>query len=133
MDTKLIKMAIEARENAYVPYSGFKVGAALLAEDGSIYTGCNVENASFGGTVCAERVAYLKAVSEGKRSFIKIAIAGGKDNVTPTPPCGICRQVLSELCADSLQVLMATGEGYGFKASTLGNLLPEGFGNSNLE
>ncbi|MBQ3081548.1 MAG: cytidine deaminase [Clostridia bacterium] len=128
MDTKLVKMAIEARGNAYAPYSGFYVGAALLAEDGSVYTGCNIENASFGGTVCAERCALFKAVSDGKRGFKAIAVAGGKGEVALTPPCGICRQVLSEHCDPSMAVLMAKdGEGTYFK-TTLGELLPLGFG-----
>lgn len=127
MDTKLVKMAIQARDKAYAPYSGFKVGAALLAEDGIVYTGCNIENASFGATVCAERVALFKGVSEGQGSFTAIAIAGGRETVGNTPPCGICRQVLAEHCSPSLSILIATdGEG-AYVKTTLGELLPNSF------
>ena len=132
MDTKLVKAAVKAREAAYAPYSGFKVGAALLAEDGTVYTGCNIENASFGGTVCAERCALFKAVSEKQRNFIGLAVAGGKGEVTVTAPCGICRQVLSEHCAPTMPVLIAKdGEGNYIK-TTLGELLPNSFGAENL-
>lgn len=127
MDTKLVKMAIKARDVAYAPYSGVKVGAALLADDGTVYTGCNIENASFGATVCAERVALFKAISEGKRGFSAIAIAGGRESVGNTPPCGICRQVLAEHCNPSLKVLIACdGEG-AYAKTTLAELLPNSF------
>ena len=132
MDTKLIKMAISAREAAYAPYSGFRVGAALLAEDGSIYTGCNIENASFGATVCAERVALFKAVSDGKYSFKAIALAGGREAPEAVTPCGICRQTLAEFCDASLAVLTASDVGGGFTKTTLGDLLPQSFGKHNL-
>lgn len=133
MDTKLVKTAIKARENAYAPYSGFKVGAALVSEDGTVYAGCNIENASFGATVCAERVALFKAVSEGKSRFTAIAIAGGKDAVSPTPPCGICRQVLAEHCEATLEVLIAEDESGAYTKTTLGALLPNGFGAESLK
>ena len=99
---ELIRQAMEARKNSYSPYSGFQVGAALLCEDGTVYTGCNVENAAYGPTNCAERTAVFKAVSEGKREFKRIAIVGGHEgeSVAPTP-CGVCRQVLSEFCKPS--------------------------------
>ena len=101
---KLVALALEARERAYTPYSGFAVGAALLCADGSVYQGCNIENAAFGPTVCAERVAVFKAVSEGKRDFAAIAVAGGRAGQDVTglfPPCGVCRQVLREFCGRS--------------------------------
>lgn len=96
---ELVKMAEEAMENAYSPYSKFKVGAALVADDGSVYTGCNIENSSFGATICAERTAIVKAVSEGKRKFEKIAIVSSSGDTTY--PCGICRQVMSEFMTDA--------------------------------
>ena len=96
---ELVKMAEEAMENAYSPYSKFKVGAALVADDGSVYTGCNIENSSFGATICAERTAIVKAVSEGKRKFEKIAIVSSSGDTTY--PCGICRQVMSEFMIDA--------------------------------
>lgn len=100
-------MAAEGMEKSYSPYSDFKVGAALLCKDGTIYVGCNVENASYGGTVCAERTAFLKAVSEGKRDFEKIAIVGGLRGNPDTPcyPCGICRQFLAEFCGGEFEIL----------------------------
>ncbi len=101
---RLIKRAKDARKNAYAPYSGFKVGAALLTSDGSIYTGCNIENASYGLTNCAERTAVFKAVSEGEREFETIALVG--DSEGPTTPCGACRQVLLEF-SDDMEVIMS--------------------------
>ena len=94
----LLDAAIRARENAHAPYSHFQVGAALEGTNGRIYTGCNVENATYGLTVCAERVAVLKAVSEGARKFTRIAVAADTDALTP--PCGACRQILWEFCGD---------------------------------
>ena len=130
MDEKeLIRRAVEARERAYAPYSKFAVGAALLAADGRIFTGCNVENASYGLTVCAERVAVFKAVSEGAREFKAIAIACGKK---PCTPCGACRQVLYEFAPDIL-VIMTDAEGKEVKKAYLRELLPIGFGPSSLE
>ena len=107
MKQTLCDKAKEARNNAYTPYSGFKVGAALLCSDGSIYTGCNIENASYSPTVCAERVAIFKAVSEGKREFSAIAVCGspkGELTAKLCYPCGVCRQVLSEFCGDDFKV-----------------------------
>lgn len=111
-DRELVSAALEAMKNAYAPYSRCHVGAALLCEDGSVYTGCNVENASFGATNCAERTAVFKAVSEGKRRFTAVAVVGGKNGkVTETfPPCGICRQVLSEFAAENMRVILFDGE-----------------------
>lgn len=123
-EQELIKLAVEARKLAYAPYSKFAVGAALLAEDGRIFTGCNVENASFGLTVCAERVAVLKAVSEGARKFVALAVACGDE---PCAPCGACRQVLHEFTPDLL-VIMADGEGKNWRTAQLTQLFPDGFG-----
>lgn len=125
----LIKAALEARNNAYAPYSHFAVGASLLADDGTVFTGCNVENASYGATNCAERTAFFKAVSEGKRKFTAIAIAGGTEGREPEDyvyPCGICRQVMSEFCDGDFVVLAAKNEG-DFVKLRLGELLPESF------
>lgn len=121
----LAETAIKAAEMAYAPYSNFKVGAALLAEDGRIFTGCNVENSSFGVTNCAERTALFKAVSEGCRKFCSIAIAGGKDEVAA--PCGVCRQALSEFCEPSMPVRCVTLDGKIVRDYTLGGLLPASF------
>ncbi len=127
----LVNSAIEARKNAYVRYSHFQVGAAVLCDDGSIYTGCNVENASYGATICAERVAITKAVSEGKRRIIKIAIVGGPAGrpVSKTMPCGICRQFLSEFGSKETEIILASTEDSMLKyyLYTLGELLPEVF------
>ena len=126
---KLITKAVEAKKYAYVPYSQFRVGAALLTEDGTIYTGCNIENVSFGATNCAERTAVFKAVSEGKRTFQAIAITG--DNGDYLPPCGICRQVLQEFAGDSLKIILAN-DTEDYKVTTLGELLPGAFSSKNL-
>lgn len=123
----LIEYAIEAMGQAYAPYSGYKVGAALLCADGAVYQGCNIENASFTPTVCAERTAIFKAVSEGHRDFSAIAICGGKDGVITGlfPPCGVCRQVMREFCADDFKLYLATPD--GFEEWTLAQLLPCSF------
>ena len=106
MDSReLLKIAEEARFNAYVPYSKFRVGAALLTSDGKVYTGCNIESASFGATNCAERTAIFKAISEGEKKFVKLAVASdNSDKNQPTWPCGICRQVIVEF-ADDIQII----------------------------
>lgn len=106
-ELKLISMAANAMQTSYSPYSDFKVGAALLCDDDSVYVGCNVENASYGATVCAERTAFLKAVSDGKRNFSKIAIVGGLrgDIDSPCYPCGICRQFMAEFCDGEFEIL----------------------------
>ena len=113
---------------AYAPYSGFQVGAALLAKDGKVYTGCNIEYAAYGPTNCAERTAVFKAVSEGCREFTAIAVCGGKDGVITGafPPCGVCRQVLREFCGEDFTVYVVTGED-SFTAYTLAQLLPHSF------
>ena len=124
---KLCELAKEAMLRAYAPYSGFKVGAALLCADGAVYQGCNIENASYTPTVCAERTAFFKAISEGKRDFAAIAICGGKDGVITGrfPPCGVCRQVMREFCKDDFSVYLVTPDGY--EAVTLADLLPFSF------
>lgn len=131
---KLICKALEAMKYSYSPYSGFAVGAALLAKSGKIYTGCNIENAAFGPTVCAERTAFFKAVSEGEREFEKIAVAGGKSGkVTDYAfPCGVCRQVMAEFCEKNFEIITAKSES-DYISRTLGDLLPEKFGKNNLE
>lgn len=119
----LLKKATEARENAYAPYSGFKVGAALETEDGKIYTGCNVENAAYSPSICAERVAVAKAVSDGERKFRRILIVA--DTKDPCPPCGVCRQVLVEF-NPKIEVILANVAGKTEKTS-LSDLLPSPF------
>ena len=135
MDTnKLIRAAFEARERAYAPYSHFKVGAALLAEDGRIFTGCNIENAGYTPSNCAERTAFFKAVSEGVRDFQAICIVGGKDGKLTeyTAPCGVCRQVMMEFCdPETFQIILAVDK-EKYDIFTLNELLPLGFGPSNL-
>lgn len=124
----LVSAALEARERAYCPYSGFAVGAALLAADGRIFTGCNIENATQGPGVCAERTALYKAVSEGVRDFTAIAVAGGKAGLPPEqfcPPCGVCRQALAEFCVPSLEIILVSQN--GIERHTLGELFPLAF------
>lgn len=135
MDNKeLIKQALLARTYSYSPYSDYQVGAALLSENGKVYTGCNVENAAFTPTNCAERTAFFKAVSEGVRNFQKIAIAGSpKGSITQYAyPCGVCRQVMMEFCnPDKFQIIVAESE-TDYKVFYLRELLPEGFGPENV-
>ena len=128
-DSELYKAAEKAREFSYCPYSGFAVGAALETKDGEVFTGCNIENSSFGVTNCAERTALFKAVSEGKTSFAKIAVCGGKKGEKPVfcTPCGVCRQALSEFCGEDFRIILFD-EADGVKAFTLPELLPFSFG-----
>ena len=125
---ELIALAKDAMTRAYAPYSGFKVGAALLCQDGTVYQGCNIENAAFSPTVCAERTAIFKAVSEGKREFAAIAVCGGKDGVITGlfPPCGVCRQVMAEFCGADFPVYLADANGV-WEKKTLAELLPLSF------
>ena len=125
---KLMALAIEAMGHAYVPYSGYKVGAALLCKDGSVYQGCNIENASYSPTVCAERTAFFKAVYDGHRDFTAIAVCGGKDGVITGafPPCGVCRQVMREFCEDDFLIYLIGAEGT-YETVTLSDLLPHSF------
>lgn len=125
---KLIKEAEKARKKAYTPYSKFKVGAALLSVDGKIFTGCNIENASFGLAVCAERVAIFKAISEGSTKFKAIAVIGDTDK--PCSPCGACRQVISEF-GEGIPLIMANLKG-DVKIKKIKELLPEAFGKNDL-
>ena len=124
----LLAMAEEARGASYSPYSGISVGAALLTADGKVYRGANIENSSFTPTVCAERVAFFKAISEGERDFVAIAISGGVDgkpSKADFPPCGVCRQVMSEFCKKDFYVIWGNEEKITKK--TLAQILPDGF------
>ena len=132
---QLIRAAFAARRFAYTPYSHFKVGAALLARSGQVFTGCNIESASYSPTNCAERTALFKAVSEGVTEFSAIAIVGSREgevNRIVTSPCGVCRQALFEFGGPELTVIMARSE-EDYLETTLGELLPYGFGPKNLE
>ncbi|ETW78562.1 hypothetical protein HETIRDRAFT_410632 [Heterobasidion irregulare TC 32-1] len=134
---RLIQAAIDAKKGSYSPYSKFRVGAALLTSDGQIVSGANIENASYGGTICAERTALVKAVSDGSRSFVALAV--NTDVAEALSPCGICRQVIREFCALAMPVLLVPA-GYtsavkedGIKETTVGGLLPDSFGPEHLE
>ena len=132
---ELIAKAYAAREKAYAPYSGFAVGAALLCADGTVFTGCNVENAAYSVGICAERTALCKAVSEGRTDFIRIAVVGGKAGQEATEycaPCGLCRQALAEFCGNDFEVLLPA-VGKETKRFTFAQLLPEAFGPGNLK
>lgn len=128
-DRELVDLAFAMLERAYAPYSGFPVGAALECADGTVHTGCNVENAAYGSSICAERTALVKAVSEGRRDFVRLAVAGRSQDYCW--PCGACRQMLYEF-APGLKVLAARGDGKYF-ACSLGELMPHGFGPKSLE
>ena len=125
-------LALDARKHSYAPYSHFHVGAALLGKNGKVYTGCNVENAAYTPTNCAERTAIFKAVSEGEREFTAIAIVGGMgENLSEScAPCGVCRQVLAEFCSGDLRIVMGTPD--HVQVSTLAELLPHSFGKNHL-
>lgn len=130
----LIEIATEQLKYSYAPYSDFKVGAALLTENGQIYTGCNIENSAYAPTNCAERTAVFKAVSEGNKSFKSICIVGGKGGkITEyTPPCGVCRQVMMEFCdLEEFEIILATGI-KDYKIFKLKDLIPFGFGPGNI-
>ena len=131
---ELIKAAMEAKEHAYVPYSHFRVGAALLTKSGKVYQGCNIENAGYSPTNCAERTAFFKAVSEGVKEFDAICIVGGKGGVVTeyAPPCGVCRQVMMEFCdPETFQIILAVDK-ERYEIYTLEELMPLGFGPLNL-
>ena len=125
----IISKALEARENAYAPYSNFKVGAAVITEDGSVYTGCNIENASYGATNCAERTAIFKAVSEGHKRIKAIAVVGDTKNYTY--PCGICRQVIEEFAEENIKILVVKNES-DYLVKTLEEILPGAFSKKDL-
>lgn len=132
---ELMQMALSAMKMSYSPYSGYRVGAALLAKDGKVYTGCNIENAAYSPTVCAERCAVFKAVSEGVCEFDAIAVVGSRssDGVPRTAfPCGVCRQVLSEFCNTESFMIYVLGQDGDVEGHTLAQLLPESFGKSDL-
>ncbi len=127
---EMIDLAIAQLKYSYTPYSGFKVGAALLTADGKFYTGCNIENAAYSPTNCAERTAFFKAVSEGERDFRAICIVGGKDGVLTeyAAPCGVCRQVMMEFCnPDTFQIILATGKEQYEVFTLRGYKFPESF------
>lgn len=132
-DYELISLAKKAAENAYVPYSGYTVGAALLAKSGKIYLGCNIENAAYSPTNCAERTAFFKAVSEGEREFLKIAVVGGKnlDFKDYFSPCGVCRQVMKEFCGEDFTVLLGKND-EEYLSLTIEELLPLSFSSKNI-
>lgn len=137
-DSHLIKLALDARKKAYTPYSNFKVGAALLCKNGEVFTGCNIENAGYGPTNCAERTAFFKAVSEGIRDFVSIAVVGGNQNDSiPLSgyayPCGVCRQVMMEFCIPHEFRILVAKSPDEYQLYTLEKLLPNGFGPSNLK
>lgn len=133
-DRELIQYAIEARKQAYTPYSHFQVGAALLAEDGTVYGGCNVENAAYTPTNCAERTAVFKAVSEGKRKFTAIAIVAAPEGepLRKTAPCGVCRQVMMEFCDPESFRIISAASPEDYEVYTLAQLMPMGFGPADL-
>lgn len=133
LDRELMLLAVEARKNSYSPYSNFRVGAALLSKSGKVYTGCNVENASYTPTNCAERTAVFKAISEGEREFVAIAVVGGLGDELADfcAPCGVCRQVLSEFCDGDLRVIMGNPD--NIKVATLDEILPYSFGMKDLK
>lgn len=131
---KMIELAIEQLKYSYTPYSNFKVGAALLTKGGKFYTGCNIENAAYTPTNCAERTAFFKAVSEGEREFQAICVVGGKDGILTeyAAPCGVCRQVMMEFCnPETFQIILATSKEQ-YEIFTLKEMLPLGFGPDNL-
>ncbi|MBR4430640.1 MAG: cytidine deaminase [Clostridiales bacterium] len=130
----LCQKAIDMRSESYAPYSDFLVGSAILTSDGEIFTGCNIENSAFGPSICAERTAIVKAVSEGRKDFAAIAIAGGKRDgeLQYCAPCGVCRQVMREFCKPSFKIYLAKSAD-DYQEFTLGELLPESFGPENLE
>ena len=132
-DEKLTALATEARELSYCPYSSMAVGAALLGKSGKVYLGANIENASFTPTVCAERVAFFKALTEGEREFVKIAISGGPKGVPVEKsfaPCGVCRQVMSEFCQGDFEILLVGSE---VERYTLNELFPASFSKENMK
>ena len=134
-DERLVELAFEAREHAYTPYSHWAVGAALLCADGTVYQGCNIENAAYTPSNCAERTAFFKAIYDGQRDFVAIAVVGGPEE-RPAPefcaPCGVCRQVMQEFCDPNAFRIVLGRSGAPSKVYLLRELLPEGFGPDNL-
>jgi cytidine deaminase len=130
LQERLLKLATEARERAYTPYSHYNVGAALLTKDGKIYQGCNIENASYTPTICAERTAFFKAIYDGERDFSAIAIIGS--GATPSFPCGVCRQVMSEFCGGDFVLIVSNRDGSEIIVETLDQMMPHRFGPKDL-
>ncbi len=130
MQEKLLKLATDARDHSYSPYSHYSVGAALLTKNGKIYQGCNIENASFTPTICAERTAFFKAIFDGVREFAAIAIIGSGDS--PAFPCGVCRQVMSEFCDGEFVLIVANRDGSEVVVETLDQMMPHRFGPKDL-
>ena len=130
---ELIRLAKDAMSRAYAPYSHFQVGAALLTDDGAVYTGCNIENAAYSPCICAERAAFAAAVSAGCRKFAKIAVVGGMEGKLSsfTYPCGVCRQVMREFCGDDF--VIAVSDGTTIRECTLSDLLPYSFSSNDLK
>lgn len=133
-ERELILRAVEARKNAYTPYSHFQVGAALLTKGGRVYTGCNIENAAYTPSNCAERTAFFKAVSEGERAFSAIAIVAGREGepLVVTAPCGVCRQVMMEFCDPKTFRILLAASPESYRTLTLEEILPLGFGPEDL-
>ena len=133
--SELVRLALEARQKAYTPYSHFKVGAALLTKEGKVYQGCNIENAAYTPSNCAERTAFFKAVSEGEYDFAAIAIVGGAEDAKELEicaPCGVCRQVMMEFCDYNKFEIILGKSPEEYKVMSLEDLLPMGFGPANL-
>ncbi|MCL2082929.1 MAG: cytidine deaminase [Oscillospiraceae bacterium] len=130
---ELYQLALKARENSYAPYSGFKVGAALLCDSGKVFIGCNIENAAYSPGICAERVAFASAISAGERKFLSIAVASGGNG--QCMPCGVCRQTFREFCdpVSFFVVALASGDPERYTQYTLEELLPYSFGNESLQ
>ena len=126
----LLKIAAEARDHSYAPYSNYRVGAALLTKNGRIYQGCNIENASYTPTICAERTAFFKAIYDGIREFSAIAIIGSGDS--PAYPCGVCRQVMSEFCDATFEIIVSNRDGSEIVSETLDEMMPHRFGPKDL-
>ena len=132
---KLVELALEARNRSYAPYSHFMVGAALLTNDGKVYQGCNIENASFSPTVCAERTAFFKAISEGDREFVKIAVVGSPEGEVDryAAPCGVCRQVMTEFCDPETCEIIFGISPEKYEVHLLKEIIPYGFGMGHLK
>ena len=133
-EKELCELALQAMNRSYSPYSRYKVGAALLCKSGKVYLGANIENAAFTPTVCAERVAFFKAISDGEREFLMIAVCGGKDGDADSffPPCGVCRQVMAEFCARDFEVILCKRDGE-YKKYALSEILPISFSAQNID
>jgi cytidine deaminase len=130
MNTELLKSALEGQKNSYAPYSGKHIGAAVLMDNGKIYSGCNVENASYGGTVCAERTAIFKAISDGAKKIKEVMVVSSEQN--PWPPCGFCRQVIAEFASPETKIHLSNPQGQSRTLKFI-DLFPEAFGPAHLQ